>query len=69
VQVFKQNGVEQYNPVGQKFDPNLHNALFEVPDAEKEAGTVAVVTKVGGAGVRGQVVTSPVGGWDRCRWS
>jgi hypothetical protein len=23
-QVFKQNGLEQYNPEGQKFDPNLH---------------------------------------------
>jgi molecular chaperone GrpE len=44
--VFKQNGVEQFNPVGQKFDPNMHNALFEVPDGSKEAGTVAVVTKV-----------------------
>lgn len=46
-QVFKKNGLEQYNPINQKFDPNLHNALFEVPDATKEVGTVAVVTKRG----------------------
>lgn len=46
-QALKQNGVEQFDPTGSKFDPNLHNAMFEVPDPSKEAGTVAVVTKVG----------------------
>jgi molecular chaperone GrpE len=45
-QVFKKHGVEQYNPAGEKFDPNLHQAMFEVPDGTKEAGLVAVVTKV-----------------------
>jgi len=45
--VFKMNGLEQYNPEGEKFDPNLHNALFEVPDPSKEPGTVGVVTKRG----------------------
>jgi molecular chaperone GrpE len=46
LQVLKKHGVEQYDPIGAKFDPNEHNALFEVPDPSKEAGTVAVVTKV-----------------------
>ncbi len=45
-QVLKKQGVEQYNPVGDKFDPNLHNALFEVPDGDKAAGIVAIATKV-----------------------
>jgi hypothetical protein len=45
-QAFKKQGVEQYNPVGEKFNPNMHSALFEVPDASKEPGIVAVVTKV-----------------------
>lgn len=45
-QVFKQHGMLQFDPTGSKFDPNLHNAMFEVPDPSKEAGTVAVVTKV-----------------------
>lgn len=45
LQVLKQHGVEQYNPVGDAFDPNLHNALFEVPG--DKPGTVAVVTKRG----------------------
>ncbi|KIZ05737.1 molecular chaperone GrpE [Monoraphidium neglectum] len=46
INVFKKHGVEQYNPAGEKFDPNLHQAMFEVPDGTKEAGLVAVVTKV-----------------------
>ena len=46
-QALKQNGVEKFSPLGQKFDPNMHSALFQIPDAEKEAGTVVVVTKVG----------------------
>ena len=47
MQALKQNGVEKFSPLGAKFDPNMHSALFELPDAEKEAGTVIVVTKVG----------------------
>lgn len=44
--VFKKHGVEQYDPAGEAFDPNMHSAMFEVPDASKEAGRVAIVTKV-----------------------
>ena len=45
--------MEQYNPSGEKFDPNLHQAMFEVPDPTKEAGMVAIVTKVGRQGGHG----------------
>lgn len=45
-QALKQNGVEKFSPLDQKFDPNMHSALFQIPDADKEAGTVVVVTKV-----------------------
>ncbi len=45
-QVLAQEGVTRYDPLNEAFDPNLHNALFEVPDATKEPGTVAVVVKV-----------------------
>lgn len=48
--MFKKHGVQQFNPEGEKFDPNMHQAMFEVPDGSKEAGMVAVVTKVGGYG-------------------
>ena len=37
----------RFNPVGETFDYNLHQALFEVNDPSKEAGTIAVVTKSG----------------------
>jgi molecular chaperone GrpE (heat shock protein) len=47
-QVLAREGVTRYDPLGDVFDPNLHNALFEVPDATKEPGTIAVVVKVGG---------------------
>jgi len=48
--VFAKEGVTRYDPAGDAFDPNLHNALFEVPDATKDPGTVAVVIKVGRQG-------------------
>ncbi|KAL3137780.1 Mitochondrial matrix cochaperone [Trebouxia sp. C0009 RCD-2024] len=55
VQALKQNGVEKFSPLGQKFDPNKHSALFQIPDAEKEPGTVVVVTK-SGYSLNGRVV-------------
>ncbi|CAG0880311.1 unnamed protein product [Cyprideis torosa] len=45
--VFKRHGLSEVNPVGEKFDPNLHEAMFEQAVAGKEPGTVAVVTKIG----------------------
>ncbi|XP_051133539.1 grpE protein homolog 2, mitochondrial-like [Andrographis paniculata] len=46
-EVFKKFGLEKYNPVDEEFDPNRHNAVFQVPDASKPAGQVAVVLKAG----------------------
>ncbi len=46
--MFKANGLERYESVGEAFDPNLHSAVFEVEeDPSKPPGTVAVVLKVG----------------------
>lgn len=47
MKVLAKEGVSRFDPMGEKFDPNLHNALFEVPDATKEPGTIAVVHKRG----------------------
>lgn len=47
MKILEKEGVTRYDPMGQPFDPNLHNALFEVPDATKEPRTVAVVIKKG----------------------
>ncbi|GAB6023252.1 GrpE protein, mitochondrial [Chamberlinius hualienensis] len=45
--VFKKHGLVQIDPIGEKFNPNFHEALFEQPIPGKEPGTVAVVTKIG----------------------
>ncbi|KAI0372879.1 GrpE nucleotide exchange factor [Pilatotrama ljubarskyi] len=39
--------VKPYDPVGEKFDPNLHEALYQVPIPGKEPGTVFDCQKVG----------------------
>lgn len=40
-------GIKVVDPIGQKFDANLHQALFEVPDTGKDAGTVVQVVQQG----------------------
>lgn len=47
LQVFKRHGLEPLDPINQKFDPNLHEALFQKDDATVEANTVVEVTKLG----------------------
>ncbi len=39
--------VKIVEPLGQKFDANLHQAMFEVPDTGKDAGTVVQVIQPG----------------------
>ncbi len=46
-QVFKRHGLEQVNPMNEKFDPNFHEALFQIPAPDKEPNTVLDVQKVG----------------------
>jgi molecular chaperone GrpE len=43
----KAHSAEQINPEGQTFDPNLHEALSQVPSAEHEPMTVCQVVEVG----------------------
>lgn len=47
LQVFKRHGLEPLDPINQKFDPNLHEALFQKEDKTVEANTVVEVTKLG----------------------
>mmetsp|Transcript_8247 Transcript_8247/g.10324 ORF Transcript_8247/g.10324 Transcript_8247/m.10324 type:complete len:258 (+) Transcript_8247:50-823(+) len=44
---FEKNGLKKFGVVGDKFDPNKHEALFEYPDNNMEAGTIGQVMKVG----------------------
>ena len=47
LKTFNQFGVTKYGEVGDKFDPELHDALFQIPDASKEEGTIGQVVKTG----------------------
>ncbi len=40
-------GVKALEPEGKKFDPNMHEALFEIPDESVPAGTVKQVVEIG----------------------
>jgi molecular chaperone GrpE len=41
------HGVKKLDPVGEKFDPNFHQAMFEVPDQNVPAGMVVQVVQTG----------------------
>ncbi len=41
------NGVKKFDPAGERFDPNVHQAMYEVPDPSVPAGTVAQVVQAG----------------------
>jgi len=45
--VLEKHGVKKFEPMGEKFDPNLHQAMFELPDPSRPAGTVAKVVQSG----------------------
>ena len=41
------HGVKKLEPQGMKFDPNMHEALFEVPNPDVPTGTVLQVVEAG----------------------
>ena len=45
--VLERHGISKINPDGEKFDYNLHQAMFEVPTNEVEPGTVVQVVQLG----------------------
>jgi molecular chaperone GrpE len=47
LKVLEKYGIKKIVPMGQKFDPNLHQAMFEVPDASVPNGTVVQVVQAG----------------------
>ena len=38
--IFKKNQIEEISALGEKMDPNKHQAMLEIEDADKEQGTV-----------------------------
>ncbi|HEX8663841.1 MAG TPA: nucleotide exchange factor GrpE [Beijerinckiaceae bacterium] len=47
LKALERHGVKRLEPKGQKFDPNLHQAMFEVPDPSVPSGTVVQVVQTG----------------------
>ena len=47
LKALEKNGVRQFTPHGEKFDPNVHQAMYEVPDPALPPGTVVQVVQAG----------------------
>lgn len=45
--VFQRHNIRRLETLGQKFDPNFHQAMFEVPTSEKPPGTVMQEVQAG----------------------
>ncbi|MGI9481066.1 MAG: nucleotide exchange factor GrpE [Hyphomicrobiales bacterium] len=45
--VFKRHGIERLEPKGEKFDPNFHDAVFEIENLDVPSGTVLEVAQSG----------------------
>ena len=45
--VLGRHKVQPLNPMGEKFDPNLHEAMFEAPGTGQPAGTIIDVVETG----------------------
>ncbi len=44
---FDKHGIVKITPLNDRFDPNFHQAMFEVPDSGKAAGTVVQLLQPG----------------------
>ncbi|MFL2829577.1 MAG: nucleotide exchange factor GrpE [Alphaproteobacteria bacterium] len=47
VSLLDKTGVKTINPEGEKFDPNFHEAMFEAPSEDHEAGIIIQVIEHG----------------------
>ena len=47
VSVFERNGITRVNALGEKLDPNRHQAMIELPTADAEPGTIVQEMQAG----------------------
>src|ERR1700722_19149621 len=47
LKALEKNGVRQFTPQGEKFDPNVHQAMYEVADPSVTAGSIVQVMQPG----------------------
>jgi molecular chaperone GrpE len=45
--IFERRGLKRIDPMGERFDPNFHQAVFEVPNSGEDPGTVVQVLQPG----------------------
>ncbi len=45
--MLERHGIKKLDPQGERFDPNFHQAMFEVPNPDVPAGTVVQVVQTG----------------------
>ena len=45
--MLRTHGIEAFDPLGEKFDPLLHEALYQAPVPGKEPGSVLDCSKIG----------------------
>lgn len=45
--VFERHGIKKIDPIHEKFDPNFHQAMFEIENSEVESGTILQVLQQG----------------------
>ena len=47
LKTLEKNGVKTFSPQGERFDPNVHQAMYEVPTSDQSPGQVAHVIQAG----------------------
>jgi molecular chaperone GrpE len=47
LKTLEKNGVKKFSPQGERFDPNVHQAMYEVPTSDQSPGQVAHVIQAG----------------------
>jgi molecular chaperone GrpE len=47
LKILEKNGVKKFLPQGERFDPNVHQAMYEVPTSDLPPGQVADVIQAG----------------------
>jgi molecular chaperone GrpE len=47
MKVLEKHGVKKFDPLGERFDPNLQQAMYEVPNSSVPAGQVVQVIQAG----------------------
>ena len=45
--VLEKHGIRKIEPLGEKFDPHFHQAMYEVPEASAPAGSIVQVVQPG----------------------